>query len=95
LATVTAVNESPKQLVAGTGTVLTSERGIIRWQGVSRLPADVNIFSVKGSLLKHYTIGSASGVLAYSGLPAGVYMITLGARQSSVGEAQTIMVISK
>jgi len=91
----TAVNESPKQLVVAGGAMLTTERGIIRWQGVSRLPANVNIFSVTGSLLKHYTIGSASGVLAYSGLPTGVYMITLGSRQSSVNEAKTIMVISK
>lgn len=92
-ASVTAVKESSKPLFAG--KALSAEFGIIRWQGVSSLPARLTVFSFRGALVKRYAIGSSKGDLACSGLPAGVYQVVLQTQRSSADGARTTMIITK
>ncbi len=90
---VTAVSEMPKPLVPGES--FSAERGIIRWEGVSHLPARITLFSARGSLLKRYLIGSSKGELVCSGLPAGVYLVGLETKQSSLDGSRSIMIIGR
>lgn len=50
----------------------------VRWNGVSRIPSSISMFSVKGELVKRVTIRSAVGEMTCAGLPSGTYFVTLG-----------------
>jgi hypothetical protein len=90
---VTAVKEASKPLIPG--NAFTAAHGIIRWEGVSSLPARITLFSARGSLLKRYRIGSSMGELVCSGLPAGVYLVGLETARSSAAGSRAIMIIGK
>jgi hypothetical protein len=53
--------------------------GIIRWSGIYKLPASLDIYSSKGSLVSRYYIGEPNGKLVCSGLAKGVYCIRINA----------------
>ena len=90
---VTAVNNSSRP--SFTGKSLSAGRGIIRWNGVTGLPARIALFSARGALLKHYSIGSSRGELACSGMPAGVYIAVLQTQRSPAEVARMTMTIDK
>ncbi len=52
--------------------------GIIRWNGVSRLPSCISMFSAKGELVKRVAIRNAAGEMTCSELPSGIYFVALG-----------------
>lgn len=52
--------------------------GIIRWNGVARLPSCISIFSAKGDLVKRVEIRNAAGEMTCAELPSGVYFVSLG-----------------
>jgi poly(3-hydroxybutyrate) depolymerase len=62
---------------AATGGALTVAGTTIRWNNIARLPASMEVLSAKGSLVKQVAIRSATGEMACSGLPAGVYMVKI------------------
>jgi len=51
----------------------------IRWNGITRFPASVSLFSAKGELVKRTPIHGAAGEMACSDMPSGVYFVTLAA----------------
>jgi hypothetical protein len=53
--------------------------GIIRWNGVSQLPARLSIYSAKGTLVMRHAISQRSGELACSGLAKGSYLVEIDA----------------
>lgn len=57
---------------------LSITAGIIRWKGVSRLPASITIFSAKGDLAKRTEIRKATGEMSYTELPVGIYFVSIG-----------------
>ncbi|MBN2188636.1 MAG: hypothetical protein JW699_04220 [Chitinispirillaceae bacterium] len=53
--------------------------GIIRWNGVVRLPARLTIYSVNGSLAARHDISRQNGKLSCGGLAKGSYLVEIDA----------------
>lgn len=66
--------------------------GIIRWNGISRLPARITVFSAKGGIVKKVEIRSAAGETSCAGLPAGIYFAALGTARDSKAVARLAVV---
>ena len=71
---------------------LAIAHGIIRWSGISGLPAFIDIFSVRGTIQKRFQVGNSTGKLAVSGLPAGVFPVVVRTKRHSVLAAGTIVI---
>jgi hypothetical protein len=86
----TAINGSAKQIIVRNN--FSAGSGIIRWQGVTALPAHFTVFSARGSIMKRYSIASSTGQMKCFGLPAGVYMVKL---EDAVYESSRMMVVGR
>ena len=65
--------------------------GAIHWTGVLHTPATLNLFSAKGALVRRYNIGTAEGGQPCAGLPAGVYIATMGTTRLFTGSNMLVI----
>jgi hypothetical protein len=75
-ASVTAVFEE-RQISSPLSGKLRAGDGLIRWNGVSQLPARIAIYSAKGTLVMRHNVSRQDGKLACSSLAKGVYLIEI------------------
>lgn len=70
----TGVSMERQRPLPSTGKISVAER-IVRWQGISRLPARIKIYSVIGTMVMRHDITIRNGTLACAGLAKGIYCV--------------------
>ncbi|MBN2188352.1 MAG: hypothetical protein JW699_02775 [Chitinispirillaceae bacterium] len=78
-AEVTAVSKE-RRAPSRVSEKLRAANGVVRWNGVSQLPAHLGIYSAKGALVRRHGISQRDGTLTCSGLAKGVYLVEIVAR---------------
>jgi poly(3-hydroxybutyrate) depolymerase len=64
--------------------------GTIRWNGVSRLPARIDIYSAKGTVVMRHAVGQRDGTLQCFALAKGIYCIEINAPGWSERKVMTL-----
>lgn len=85
---VTAVSQEPQAAPVNAGELLIAGT-TVRWNGVSQLPARIDIYSANGTLVMRHDISQRSGEMACSGLAKGVYIVEIVARDWSERKMMT------
>lgn len=80
--TVTSVFREQKASPPLSGKLRVAN-GMVRWKGVLQLPARIDIYSAKGTLVIRHSISQRDGALVCSGLAKGVFFVDINSRDWS------------